>query len=108
MFGDFLHTHLAGEWLYKYIKIPNLILRPWYHMYIGRGLVLQHFRWNSECNILEELEPISQNMNYDFNFQQYTHLKKEYLVLPVSVFGINYTVGTGDLVLQFCREIFLY
>ena len=49
----------------------------------GRGLVIQHFRHNPECGGLEELEPIDQNLNYDFNFQQFVHLPKEHVVLPV-------------------------
>ncbi len=34
---------------------------------------------------MEELEPIDQNLNYDFNFQQITLLPKEHLVLQVSI-----------------------
>ena len=37
----------------------------------GSGLVLQHFRPNEECGVLEELEPIDSNLNYDFNYQVY-------------------------------------
>lgn len=52
--------------------------------HLGRGLTLQHFRYNTECGVLEELEPIDQNLRYDFNYQQTTILPKERLVLPVS------------------------
>ena len=38
----------------------------------GSGLVLQHFRPNEECGVLEELEPIDSNLNYDSNYQVYT------------------------------------
>ena len=51
---------------------------------LGHGLTLEHYRVNEECGVLEELEPIEQNLNYDFNFQQYTHLPREHVVLPVS------------------------
>ena len=50
----------------------------------GRGLIVQHYRYNEECGVLEELEPIDQNMRYDFDYQQTTVLPKEHLVLPVS------------------------
>lgn len=52
---------------------------------IGRGLTIEHYRPNTQCNVLEELEPVDQNLNYDFNFQQFTHLTNEELVLPVSI-----------------------
>ena len=35
----------------------------------GHGLVLQHFRRNEECGVLEELEPVDINLKYDFNYQ---------------------------------------
>ncbi len=35
--------------------------------------------------MLKELEPIDQNLNYDFNFQQFTLQPREHLVLPVSI-----------------------
>ncbi len=57
----------------------------------GNGLTFQHFRMNDECGVLEELEPIEQNLNYDFNFQQYNHLAKERLILPVSILIDDYT-----------------
>ena len=53
-------------------------------MYTGRSVVLQHFRMNQECNVLEELEPIDINLSYDFNYQQTTHLPTPRTVLPVS------------------------
>ena len=52
---------------------------------IGHGVTLRHLRWNSECEVMEELEPIDQNLRYDFNYQQTTHLPREITVLPVSV-----------------------
>ena len=56
---------------------------------LGRGLTFQHFRVNEECGVLEELEPIDQNLNYDFNFQQYNHLTRDHVVLPVSIVGLQ-------------------
>ena len=56
---------------------------------IGRALTIRHYRPRQDCGndvVWEELEPIDQNLNYDFNFQQYTHLGKEHIVLPVSAF----------------------
>jgi hypothetical protein len=47
VFANGLHTHVAG-----------------------RGLNLQHLRYNSECGVYEELEPIERNLRYDFNYQQ--------------------------------------
>ena len=54
----------------------------------GHGLTLQHIRYNSECNVYEELEPIDRNLNYDFNFQQINHLPREVTILPVSFAAI--------------------
>ena len=54
-------------------------------MHIGHGLLVQHFRENEHCGVLEELEPIDQNRRYDFNYQQFTYLNKEVQILPVSI-----------------------
>ena len=51
---------------------------------VGHGLTVQHLRYNSECNVLEELEPIDRNLQYDFNFQQITHLTRQVTIMPVS------------------------
>lgn len=53
-------------------------------MHAGHGLVVRHFRENEECGALEELPPIDENRQYDFNFQQVTHLPREVKILPVS------------------------
>ena len=45
--------------------------------------MVRHFR-ESECGLLEELEPIDENRRYDFNYQQVTLLPREVKVLPVS------------------------
>ena len=57
--------------------------------YTGRGLEIQHLRWNSECQVYEELPPIDLNLNYDFNFQEFSHLPNEVTVLPVSIILIT-------------------
>ena len=64
-------------------------------MLIGHGLTVQHLRYNSECNVYEELEPIDRNLQYDFNFQQITHLRREVTILPVSYFTCIY--GLKDI-----------
>ena len=56
---------------------------------LGQGLELQHLRWNSECQVYEELPPIDFNPNYDFNYQQVTHIPKEVIVLPVNLFNLH-------------------
>jgi len=48
-------------------------------------MILQHYRFNTDCGVWEELEPIAQNLNYDFNYQQYVFLPEEHILLPVSV-----------------------
>lgn len=58
IFANMLHTHL-----------------------VGHGLVVQHIRENEQCNMTEELRPIDENLQYDFNYQQITHLE-ETTVLP--------------------------
>ena len=55
----------------------------------GVGVTLHHYRTNSECGRLEELPPIEQNLQYDFNYQQYTTLPESVQILPVSVQSIR-------------------
>ena len=54
---------------------------------IGNGLTLQHYRPNPVCGVLEELEPIEQNLQYDFDYQQTVHLPAEVTLLPVRKFS---------------------
>ena len=57
-----------------------------FHIYYsGHGLTIQHYRYNSDCDVYEELEPIDRNLNYDFDYQQINHLPREVTILPVSV-----------------------
>ena len=62
-----------------------IICQAWIYtqIFIGHGLNLQHLRYNSECDVYEELEPIDRNLQYDFNYQQITHLTREVTILPV-------------------------
>ena len=53
-------------------------------MHAGRKVSLLHYRFNSDCNVWEELEPIDTNLNYDFDYQQLVHLPREHVVLKVS------------------------
>ena len=50
---------------------------------LGRGLTLRLIRDSPECDGLEQLKPIDQNLQYDFNFQQFVVLPKEVTVYPV-------------------------
>ena len=42
-------------------------------------------RPTQQCGGLEELKPVDQNLQYDFNYQQFTYLPEEITVYPVSV-----------------------
>ena len=53
--------------------------------FIGYGLTLQHLRYNSEEKVYEELKPIDRNLQYDFNYQQFTHLPRTITILPVFI-----------------------
>ncbi|KAL5500626.1 hypothetical protein EMCRGX_G012217 [Ephydatia muelleri] len=59
IFANLLHTHL-----------------------VGRAVTLRHLRMNSSCGGLQELPPVDQNMQYDFNFQQTNLLTSPVNVLP--------------------------
>lgn len=81
VFGSYLHSHLIGEYkvVYwkKYIVIVHAIgqiIKVYYFNMLfttGTGLTVKHFRntSSSQCNAVEELKPIDQNLNYDFDFQ---------------------------------------
>ena len=61
-------------------------------VHIGNGLTLQLIRRNEQCNVSEALDPVDINLQYDFNYQQFTFLPKEVRVLPVSSHLTNYPV----------------
>ena len=54
------------------------------YMHAGTGITLRHMRWNNTCGAYQELPPIDQNLQYDFNLQQFTILPHSVTVLPVS------------------------
>ena len=83
MFANALHTHVVGKLVNTTVLCTSYILFSFLFI-SGHGLVLQHFRYNSDCDVYEELEPIDKNLQYDFNFQQATHLRREVTILPVS------------------------
>ena len=70
---------MVYTWLVQYSRsMFGLFILPRYSILItllkhviisGHGLVLQHFRRNEECGVLEELEPVDINLKYDFNYQ---------------------------------------
>lgn len=52
--------------------------------YIGRGVALRVIRNSEQCGGFEEVQPVDQNLQYDFNFQQFTILPNEVTIYPVS------------------------
>ena len=54
-------------------------------LWLGRGVTLKILRPTQQCGGgLEELKPVDQNLQYDFNYQQFIYLPEEITVLPVS------------------------
>ena len=54
-----------------------------FHNCLGRGVTLRLIRNTEKCDGLEEVKPVDQNVQYDFNFQQFTVLPNEVTVYPV-------------------------
>ncbi len=73
VFANILHTHLAGH-----------------------GAVLQHFRKNEECDVIEELPPIEANLKYDFNYQQFNLLPSEVKVLQGDILKVKCLYQTTE------------
>ncbi|CAI8042458.1 DBH-like monooxygenase protein 1 homolog [Geodia barretti] len=71
VFGNILHTHV-----------------------VGHGLAVQHFRYNPECGVYEELEPIDRNLKYDFNYQQINHLQRDVIIKPGDIVQLKCFYGT--------------
>ena len=97
MFGTMLHTHTLGKQVYS-VCIDNNMYTIIIIIIIGSGLLVQHFRENKECGVLEEMEPIDENRRYDFNYQQFTYLNKEVQVLPVSISSVVLKLYCGQAV----------
>ncbi len=56
-----------------------------YALCVGVAVILRHLRPDSSCgNGFRELNPIDQNLQYDFNFQQANYLTQAVNVLPVN------------------------
>ncbi|XP_064398231.1 DBH-like monooxygenase protein 1 homolog [Halichondria panicea] len=72
VFANTLHTHLAGF-----------------------ALILHHLRPDSSCgNGYRELEPIDQNLRYDFNFQQANYLTRVVNVQPGDIIRLECQYST--------------
>ncbi len=67
------------------IPLISEVKRKQYNYIIiaGHGLVVDHYR-ETECGLMEQMEPIDENRLYDFNYQQFNILPKTVKVLPVS------------------------
>ena len=87
------HTHTLGKQVYCVFNDNKKIIT-----YIGHGLLVQHFRENEQCGVLEELEPIDENRRYDFNYQQFTYLNKEVQVLPVSISSVELVLWASSCI----------
>ncbi|KAL5500620.1 hypothetical protein EMCRGX_G012211 [Ephydatia muelleri] len=71
IFANMLHTHL-----------------------VGRAVTFRHLRMNSSCGGLQELPPVDQNLQYDFDFQQTNVLTSPVNVLPGDVLQVACTYNT--------------
>ena len=65
------------------------------YVFVGNGVTLQLIRRNQQCNVSEALAPVDINLQYDFNYQQFTFLPNEVQVLPVST-SIMYSYSSGN------------
>ena len=65
VFANLLHTHLLG----KYLEHNYGPVAKGHHFPPGYGLTVHHITNNEQCGAIEELEPVDQNLNYDFDYQ---------------------------------------
>ena len=63
------------------------------YVFVGNSITLQLIRRNQQCNVSEALAPVEVNLQYDFNYQQFTFLPNEVQVLPVSTLLCSYSSG---------------
>ena len=63
------------------------------YVFVGSSVTLQLIRRNQQCNVSEALAPVEVNLQYDFNYQQFTFLPNEVQVLPVST-SVTVVVNT--------------
>lgn len=68
------------------LTFHNLIYHVLLKLFVGRGLTLRLIRDSPECDGLEQLKPIDQNLQYDFNFQQFIVLPEEVTIYPVRLY----------------------
>ena len=85
----YMHAHTCVR-----IPIPSLYQ---FCIVTGTGITLRHMRWNSTCGAYQELPPIDQNLQYDFNFQQITTLPYSVTVLPVSSGFLHHSIYNTPL-----------
>ena len=71
--------------------LPRIYLTM--YVFVGSSVTLQLIRRNQQCNVSEALAPVDINLQYDFNFQQFTFLPNEVQVLPVSA-SVTVVVNT--------------
>ena len=71
--------------------LPRIYLTM--YVFVGNSVTLQLIRRNQQCNVSEALAPVEVNLQYDFNFQQFTFLPNEVQVLPVST-SVTVVVNT--------------
>ena len=64
-----IEAFCSGRCTEKVRDISLLFTKAVYIWLKGHGLRVQHFRWNKECNVTEELRSIDKNFRYDFNYQ---------------------------------------
>lgn len=68
------------------LTFHNLVYHVLLKFFVGRGLTLRLIRDSPECDGLEQLKPIDQNLQYDFNFQQFVVLPEEVTIYPVRLY----------------------
>ena len=71
--------------------LPRIYLTM--YVFVGNSVTLQLIRRNQQCNVSEALAPVEVNLQYDFNYQQFTFLPNEVQVLPVST-SVTVVVNT--------------
>lgn len=94
LYANILHTHVVGMWSLLILIMCSLNMVT---LLVGIGLTVQHIRRTQACgNDYQELEPIDQNLQYDFNYQQATYLPRLVNVQPVRVVLNCYVMFTHN------------
>ena len=80
-----LYMHILKQFhVFTVYKVNNIQPTSIMFSNSGSGLTLQLIRRNQQCNVSEALAPVDINLQYDFNYQQFTFLPREVQLLPVS------------------------